>query len=66
MYLKGTFIYSYCYHGYVSRKPHLAHRNGSLDSYWVGDVIGRSTRICDIPLFDGTISWIKKKQAVVS
>lgn len=62
-YLCGTIHFAICYHGnYEEVRFH-----GFIDSDWDGDIDGRQETIQYVfTLFGGAISWMRRKQFVVS
>jgi hypothetical protein len=66
-YLRGASKYSICYYSDVSRDPHLVDIHVYVDFDWVGDVDRRrSTSRYVFQLFGGVVSWMSKRQVVVT
>jgi len=66
-YLRGTSMYSLCYHGYPIRPRNSLCIQGFVDSDWATDIISRrSTNAYVFTMFGGVISWISKWQPVVA
>jgi hypothetical protein len=65
-YLRGTASYELCYYG-IPRLDRVVDIHGFVDVYWVGDLFHRRyTSEYVFNLFGGAISWMIKKQVVVS
>ena len=65
--MRGTLDYSICYHGNSSGALHLVCIHGFVDLDWVGDIDRRrSTSAYVFTMFGGVISWMSKRQPVVS
>jgi hypothetical protein len=66
MYLRGTTTYGLCYQG-RPRLDVVVDINGFVDAEFVGDLDHRrSTSGYVFNLFGGSISWMRKRQAVVA
>ena len=66
-YLRGTSNYFIYYHGNSSGVPHLVCIHGFVDSNWAGDIDNRrSTSGYVFTMFGGAISWMSKRQPMVS
>ena len=65
--MRGASDYSIFYHGNSSGAPHLVCIRGYVDSDWVGDIDSRrSTSGYVFTMFGGAISWMSKRQPMVS
>lgn len=65
--MRGTSNYSICYHGNSFGSPHSVCIHGFVDSDWVGDIDSRrSTGAYVFTMFGSAISWMSKRQPVVS